>query len=127
MFFGDKTEKGLETLPPPFICILGGRIYLDKPARLIIRLLFGFASDPVFVKHNQCMQILRRQCCLNILWEGEYMVEIFVEVENIVGYIVGSGKYFAIYCENMEYLFCHLTPPFICMVGGRIYCGRVNI
>ena len=35
----------------------------------IIRLLFGFASDSVltnrvFVKLNQYMQILRRQCCL---------------------------------------------------------------
>ena len=41
-------------------------VYIDKPARLISRLLFGFASDSVYLKNSTNLQILRRQCCLNI-------------------------------------------------------------
>ena len=34
---------------------------IDKPARLIIRLLFGFASD---LTSSSNLQIVRQQCCL---------------------------------------------------------------
>ena len=34
---------------------------LEKPARLIVRLLFGFASD---LTNSTNLQIVRRQCCL---------------------------------------------------------------
>ena len=37
------------------------RGWVDKPARLIIRLLFGFVSDSVSRKK---VKVLRRQCCL---------------------------------------------------------------
>ena len=38
-------------------------IWLDKPACLIIRLLFGF----VYQAQQKWKQILRRQCCLNLI------------------------------------------------------------
>ena len=43
-----------------------GQPNLDKPARLIIRLLFGFGSDSVCQAQQKLKQILRRQCCLLI-------------------------------------------------------------
>ena len=36
-------------------------ICVDKPARLIIRLLFGFVSDS-----RKKVKVLRRQCCLDL-------------------------------------------------------------
>ena len=49
----------------PLIMIITGSCnmqkYLDKPAHLIIRLLFGFASD---LTNSTNLQIVRRQCCL---------------------------------------------------------------
>ena len=44
---------------------------LDKPARLIIRLIFESVSDSVFVNSMKTKQILRRQCCLlrTIFWK----------------------------------------------------------
>ena len=37
---------------------------LGKPARLIIRVLFGFASDLTNSTNLKNLQIVRRQCCL---------------------------------------------------------------
>ena len=44
----------------------GCGLQVDKPARLIIRLLFGFVSDSVFSicqTQPKSLQILIRQCC----------------------------------------------------------------
>ena len=40
---------------------------LGKPARLIIRVLFGFASDLTNSTNQKNLQIVRRQCCLHEL------------------------------------------------------------
>ena len=37
---------------------------VDKTARLIIRMIFGFASDGICQTQPKWLQILRRQCCL---------------------------------------------------------------
>ena len=51
------------------------RKLVDKPARLIIRLLFGFASDSVFDKLNQ--STMRRQCCLGWWGNESFKIAIF--------------------------------------------------
>ena len=65
------TEQPTQNLQ--MIVIVNHKIYLsrsqtfpdqsaiDKPARLIIRLLFGFAFDLI---NSTNLQIVRRQCCL---------------------------------------------------------------
>ena len=53
------------------------RHHIDKPAHLIIRLLFGFVSDSVSRKK---VKVLRRQCCLSPYPSHK----IFLSIVNIV-------------------------------------------
>ena len=48
----------------PFFIAMQWPIHIEAEARLIIRLVFGFASHSVFVKLTQNYKILRWQCCL---------------------------------------------------------------
>ena len=41
-------------------------MFIDKAARLIIKLLFGFVSADVCQTQPKHQQILRQQCCLHI-------------------------------------------------------------
>ena len=45
--------------------VRGRNIRLDKPARLILRLLLGFASDSVSICQKILQKKMRRQCCLH--------------------------------------------------------------